>query len=170
MDHPELTQWEIALSLQGGRLKRAIPCFAGGPGSVELVNLITEQNEDYLEIESFTSRLNPQPISGVVLEVAGDGDTLFDCQVDAESEDEKGSCQIRATLRDQLSDDTWAEPFTRFSSPRIRLGRGYATKSLAFHVQWEDPEPGLHDTYIVKAQQQNGQIAWASPILFTNQA
>ena len=166
MDHPELTIWEIELDLQGGRFGRTFPCFAGGAGSVELTNLLHRRSETAVEIASYTSRHNPVSMSGVVLEIEGDGDTLLGCDVQATSEGEQGGCEMRETVSRLIADDVWGKPFERFSSPRIRVGRAYGRRSLAFRQVWQDPEPGERDTYVVKVQQKNGQIAWASPILF----
>ena len=154
------------MGLHGGRFTGAFPCFAGGAGSVELTNLLHRRSDTLIEIESYTSRHNPVPISGVVLEIQGDGDTSLVCDVRAECEDERGSCQMQATLSRLIGDDDWDKPFARFSSPRIRVGRAYAKQKLAFQTTWLDPAPSNRDTYVVKVQQKNGQIAWASPILF----
>lgn len=168
MDNPELTQWQIELALQGGILRRVVPCFAGGAGSTELLNLIEEQRDDYLAIRSFTSRDNPMPISGVVLEIEGGPDTLLGGQVTAAVDDERGEDAFRVPLSGLYADDHWLKPLTRFSSPRLRVGQAQSPDSMAMRLNWRDESPTDRDTYVVKAQQRNGQIAWASPILFTD--
>ena len=55
---------------------------------------------------------------------------------------------------------------SRFSSPRIRLGRAYTAAELSFAGTYEDPDPGAHDTYVFKARQANGHTVWASPFLY----
>jgi len=166
MGGPELTTWEIDLTVGEGHVEKVVPCFAGGAGSIELVNLVRQDSDQHLEIASFTSRANPWPISGVVLLVTGGRDTRLVCDVQSHTDDERGGCVVATSLGELLRDDAWGKVLPRFSSPRIRMGRAYAQHDLAFRAAWEDLAPGERDLYIVKAQQRNGQLAWTSPMLF----
>lgn len=166
MDNPELTEWRIDLTVEGGRIARAVPCFAGGAGSVTLENHLRQLSDRQIEITSYTSRLNPRPLSGAVLELEGDGDTSVACQVEALCDGQRGGCEVHAPLSTLIADDVWGKPFARFSSPRLRIGQARSPSSLAFAATWHDPEPGERDTYMIKVQQKNGQLAWTSPMLF----
>lgn len=69
--------WEMQVSVEGGRLLRHFPCLQSGPFD-EVRRHRLERNGDGLAITSFTSRrgayrLNPN--QSVILEIAGDAST-----------------------------------------------------------------------------------------------
>jgi hypothetical protein len=168
LEHDERTQWTIRIAVDGGRIVRADPCFCGGAGSTELVNRLVDFTPPAGEvrIESYTSRLNTFPVSGVVLRIDGAADTRLVCEAEAVCGDERGGCRIARPMRELIADDHAEPVLDRFSSPRLRVGRALACADLAFGADWTDLTPTPHDTYFIKAQQTNGQIAWTSPILF----
>jgi len=71
---------------------------------------------------------------------------------------------MAARLGDLVEDDAWDRVYERFSAPRVRLGRPWGIENLCFESTWTDPAGRA--TYVVKAQQANGHLAWSSPILF----
>ncbi|MEO7649912.1 MAG: DUF3604 domain-containing protein [Bryobacteraceae bacterium] len=163
----ELTDWRIRVTIRGGSLGRALPCLTGGAGSTELLNRIHPRSPQELEIESFTSRLNPRPTSAAVLDMYCDPATAIDVYVRANSNGVDHACEIHTTVGElEVADVT--EPISQvFSAPKIRIGRPYASEALRFRANWKDEHPGRDDFYMVKAQQRNGQCAWSSPLWFS---
>ena len=164
------TDWKLRLKVSGGDIRRIVPCFNGGPGSVEKINLIRRVDAASAEIESFTTRRDPLPINGVVLEIMGDARTRVSCSAAATVGGQSGGCELSATLADLGGDDVWGAVMPRFSSPRLRLGHAWSKSALHFAGVYRDENPGRRDTYVFKARQVNGQMAWTSPILFDQDA
>jgi hypothetical protein len=162
------TEWKIRLKVAGGEIRRAVPCLGGGAAAVGKLNVIRRPDSRELEIDSFTSRNNPLPTNGVVLEAIGDADTRFECAVEAEVSGIAGGCALRASLAELKNDDLWGAILPRFSSPKIRLGRARAKSELDFESTYRDENPGMRDTYVFRARQSNGHTVWASPFLFAD--
>jgi hypothetical protein len=160
------TDWAIRIGMDGGEIRRVIPCLGGGAASVGKMNLIRPIDAQNLEIDSFTSRRNPLSVNGVVLELAGSAGTAIDCRVEATVEGRAGGCEFGATVAELRRDDVWGVILPRMSSPRLRLGRAWTKSELGFESVYRDPNPGHRDTYIFKARQTNGQTVWTSPYLF----
>jgi len=164
----DVTQWRIRLGVRRGELKRVVPCLGGG-GCEELCNLFSVGPDGTVEIESYTSRLGRRPINGVVLEAAGGEDMLLAGEVRTRTGSESGGCEVRATVGELLREDFWAKVSPRFSAPRIRIAGPVAAEAVRFRTAWRDEDPSARDSYLIKAQQANGQIAWSSPILFADE-
>lgn len=162
----EETDWDIRVRIEHGEVRRVIPCFGGGAGSTIKVNSARLLDPHTVEIHSFTSRRNPLPINGVVLELEAGDDTRVDCLVNGSVDGQAGQCELGATLAELATDDVWGAIVPRFSSPRIRLGRAWAVDALRFEGAYRDEFPGPHDSYVITVRQTNGQMAWASPFLF----
>ena len=165
MGHSELTDWTIEVEVADISIERVLPCFCGGP-AIDRVNTATIKSPVCAAIRSFTSRQNSRPISGVILILNAGPAARVRLKVSARAEDGQGDCTIDVALADLYRDDAWAKPLARFSSPRLRIGQAHRADAIAFRTEWRDPAPAAPATYIIKAQQKNGQCAWTSPILF----
>lgn len=166
MSGNEDTDWVIRVQVKNGAIRRVIPCFGGGAGSTTKINSTRLLDAQTLEINSFSGRRNPLPINGVVLELEAEPDTRIDCVVQGAVDGVAGNCEVGATLAELAVDDVWGALVPRFTSPRIRLGHAWEIDALRFNGSYGDESPGPHDTYVFKARQTNGQMAWASPFLF----
>ena len=165
MGHSELTDWEIDIEISGGALAKVIPCFCGGAGSTERVNRADVASPARARIRCFTSRLNTLPVSGAVLVFDGDAATRLKFRAAVDTEGERGECRLETDLAALAEDDAWCMPLERISSPRLRVGSSRRAEEMAFRGQWQDPSSSGRATYMLKAQQANGQCAWTSPIL-----
>jgi hypothetical protein len=166
MNCPDVTNWKINLEITDGALAKVYPCFVGGPSSEELINAFERISDTELSIQSFTSRSNPHPVSGIVVAVNGNPDTVMRCQVASVTGADAGGCEMQTSIRQLQGDDQWGAVLPRFSSPRIRIGRAYQKENLAFKYTWKDEKKPERDFYILKAQQKNGQTGWSSPLFF----
>jgi hypothetical protein len=167
MNSKEVTDWLIQVSVNGGQLIEAVPCFAGGSGSIEKVSRVASLLPHEAAIEASTSRLNSRPTSAVVLRVEGTDSTQ--CRVSASARYKGAPCGCGfATRIGELRQRTaWGTIAKAFSAPKICLGPAHAESELRFAGEWTDPAPGNDDFYLVKVQQKNGHIAWSSPIWCT---
>lgn len=163
----EDTDWTIRLTVKDGEIRRVIPCFGGGAGSTTKINSARRIDAGTVEITSYTSRRNPLPINGVVLELDGAPETRIDGAVEGCVDGEAGACVLGGTVAELCGDDVWGMLVPRFSSPRIRLGHAWRVDELRFTAAYRDHSPGPRDTYVFKARQTNGQLVWASPFLFS---
>jgi len=93
-----------------------------------------------MAVQSFTSRADPIPINGVILEIDGGYDTALKVEVSTATEGSGDGAKVESR----------AIPKTRRESRRIGL--------IA--------DPGEFDYYYLKVLQKNGQVAWSSPIRF----
>jgi hypothetical protein len=166
MTSREVTDWRVEARVAGGEVTRVVPCFAGGAGSTEKVNAVTERSAHAVAVRAFTSRANPRPTSGVVLEVAGTGDSRIQVSVEAEHAGRRHACGMSARIGELLAGDAWTVVSDVFSAPRVRLGYAYRLADVSVTGSWTDPEPADGDFYLLRALQRNGHMAWSSPIWF----
>jgi hypothetical protein len=155
------------MSVTGGQIVEAIPCFAGGGGSVEKVSRVVSLAPQEAVIDAYTSRLNSRPTSAVLFRVEGSGATQCRASVSARYKGEPGGCDLSATLGDLSTRAAWGTVADAFSAPKVCLGPAHSESELRFADEWTDPQPGADDFYLVKVQQKNGQLAWSSPIWCT---
>ncbi len=166
MESTGLTEWNLKLEVREGAIERLYPCSVGGSASSELYTRFNQESDGCVTIESHTSRRNPLPVNGLVVEIDGSRNTRFECRAESKTEGKAGACEINGSLGEILGDDLWGMTQERFSSPKVRVGRTFSKDSLRFRKSWTDPEPREGDSYILKALQKNGQVAWVSPKLY----
>jgi hypothetical protein len=166
MARPTLTEWQIRIAARDAVIRRAIPCFGGGPGSTELLNTARVMDRRTVELQSFTSRANPRPTNAAVLDVECEAGSRLQLEVSTVSEGACGGCRIDAGVGELRCDDAQEPISSLFSAPRIRVGKPHDRAALHFEGHWTDPHPEPGDFYMVKVEQSNGQCAWSSPIWF----
>lgn len=166
----DTVDWNIRLAIDNGRFGDINPCFSGGAASSDKINGIKSYSEQEIYIEAFTSRLNPNPTSGVALRIDGTSDSRIDVDIEAFENGKKVKCTLSASISELLRKDLWSSISKRFSAPKIRLGHALENTEVSLNYQWTDPEPSENDFYLVKVQQKNGHIAWSSPIWCRNQS
>jgi hypothetical protein len=153
----ELTLWDFTLEVTDAEIVAVLPAFSGGALGKDRLNRVTRLSPRQVRVESFTSRDNPLPVNGVAARLR----TAGDCRLRI-----RGTCELTATLRELLRDDAWAAIAPRFSAPKLRLGQPF--RHLRFETTWRDPAPTGDDFYLLKVQQANGQMAWSTPIWFSD--
>ncbi len=168
MTSDAVTDWRVRVELDDGRMTEVAPCFAGGAGSVEKLNRVTETTGSAVALEAFTSRRNARPTSGVALRLAGDAATRIRVHAEADWRGESCGCDLSATVEELLTADVWGAISEIFSAPKIRLGQAHGASETRIAGGWTDPSPGEADWYLLKVQQKNGHAAWTSPIFFGN--
>ena len=164
MARPTLTEWQIRIVARDAAIRRAIPCFGGGPGSIELVNTAYADRRT-VEVQSFTSRANPRPTNAVVLDLECDAGSKLQLDVSTLSEGAKGGCRIDAGIGELGCDDAQEPISSLFSAPRIRVD-GHPQWAALRHEgngRMPRPEPGRHR---IEFSRLTALSAWSSPIWF----
>ncbi len=160
-----ITDWTIDAALRNARIEQVLPCFGGGPASVERLNQLTVNDENSFSIQSYTSRQNILPTNSVVLKAADVGPgAVLDLKVSGTHCDAPFHVTRVIRLAEIAQSEDWSAISDVFSAPRLHIGPAVPTASLTFDVSFTDPEPGKSDFYFVKVLQKNGHMAWSSPI------
>jgi hypothetical protein len=160
----QTTDWRIRASVQGGRLREAFPCFAGGKGSTEKVNAVERLEESEVVVSAFTSRLNAHPISELVLRLDGNSSTRVLVEAETQRAGFSGGCCLEAPVGRLCVRDEWGATSDVFSCPKLRLGQAHGSSEMEVTGEWTDPNPAPGDWYLLRVQQKNGHTAWSSPI------
>lgn len=157
-----VTDWEIEVSITGGKILSATPCFQSGPFDEERRNKITYLDEHHCRVISYTSRkqaFEERATNGIVLEILGSAETALELSLAKPVLKEH-----RKTLGDlAVSSDII---FTgSFPSESIMIHR------LVFHEHYRTSfvlrdrhHAENTDWYYVRVTQSNGSLAWSSPV------
>jgi hypothetical protein len=164
----DLTLWNMQIDLEDAEVEAVFPCFSGGQAGKDHLNRVIRHSPQHLSVEAFTSRDNPVPVSGFVLRVNATRDFRLRISAKTETLGQSGGFDLQTTLGEILRDDVWAQSDPRFSSPKLRIGSSFRSDNLRFSANWSDPHSSGEDFYMLKVQQANGQMAWSTPIWFSD--
>jgi hypothetical protein len=155
-------QWDMRLSLDGGRFVKALPCFQSGPYEEHLRDHLRAVSERELHLKSFTSRdecYAEDPTKSLLLEIEGQAETKLTLHL---------RLPVEQTVSARLADLTEENIVTftgGFTSESYIVNRLISPSEYSASVKWSDPRPGSPpDWYYVRVTQHNGQLAWSSPI------
>jgi len=158
----EITKWNIKLSCEDGKIEDMVSAFCGGAASVTEMNTLNKIDESSWQIFSYTSRKNTHPVNYVSFFLNGDMDTKFCLDIEGESPSFKK--QLLLTKTDLLDKDVYETAFNKFSSPKIKVHSLISSNKYAFSCELTDNTAVPGDFYFLKTTQQNGQMAWTSPV------
>lgn len=165
----EVTEWSIRLRVTDGAIVEVIPCFVSGSKTVGHTNVAEFLRPDEVQITSASSRSNPRPVQGVILRLQGTPSSRCELHVAARVNETCYEREIAFSYQDRRWNDTHLSLYESFTSPQLKIHRFFSEPALSFTQEWHDDAPGCDDFYYVKVIQQNGQIAWSSPIWFSSQ-
>ena len=178
----QVFDWEGTLRVEGGRLVQTVPCFASDPFDEHKRKRIVQPDETGCQWQSHTSRggvlttrngtSSARANDALCLEVAGGEDTVVEldmrCQThtsvlatapDWTLSPRLGHLQRRLRLGDLLQ-GRWGgrlEDMGSWVVAHRAVPEGLFKVEGAFAVA----EPGC---YYLRVRQENGQMAWASPV------
>lgn len=155
-------QWRMRATLEGGKIRRAIPCFQSGPYEEDMRDRLRHTAENSCEIASFTSRVKcyaEDPTKSVILELEGGPESVLTVELD-----EPVKQTVRATLAQLLKQNVVT--FTGvFTSESYIVNRLTGPSEYAAKIRWHDRrKKTTPDWYFVRVTQRNGQMAWSSPV------
>lgn len=164
LDLGRVCDWEMTLSLQGGRFLDALPCFQAGPFDEDRRDRLQVLSPTELKLRSFTSRVQAfaeDPTKAIILEMDAERPDAT-LTVDLKSPVQQ---TVRTALRD-LQRDNQIHFTGGFPAESYMLERLVGPSECNATVTWHDRQPGSKqaDWYYVRVTQHNNQTAWSSPI------
>jgi hypothetical protein len=158
-----ICDWDMSIHLDGGQFLGVTPCFQAAPFGEDLRDRLRIVSPREIQLQSPTTRdqaFAEDPTKALVCELEGGPESVLTVRLRRPIEQE-----VRARLADLVEDNvvSFAGPFT---SESYIIHRLVGPDEFAATVRWEDRRPVGHgpDWYYVRASQQNGQMAWSSPI------
>jgi len=156
--------WDMTVSIEGGRLVSALPCFQAAPFDEKRRDRLRIISDNKVHLQSPTTRVSAygeDPTKSLILELEGRPDSVLTVELTSPAKQ-----TIRTTLAGLVENDL-VEFTGGFTSESLILGRLIAPSEYATRVRWTDrqsKESGSGDWYYVRVTQHNGQMAWSSPI------
>jgi hypothetical protein len=157
-----ICDWKFAVTISGGRIISATPCFQSGPFDEQRRNRLTKVDDKRCEVTSYTSRMKAyeeRATNGIILEIQGSPKTNVSI---AMTEPTKMDFTKSLAQLTKSSDVKFTGPFTSESVllPRITFAENYQTEFEFTDRQRTEKT----DWYYVRVVQSNGSLAWSSPI------
>ena len=156
--------WDMTLRLHGGRFHRALGCFQSAPFGEELRDTIQAISDTEVRVQAFTTRehcLADDPTKSVVCELEGPADAVLAVELRQPS-----TKTVQARLGD-LVEENVVEFTGGFTTESLILSRLIAPSEYSATVRWHDrarDKSDGSDWYYVRVTQDNGHMAWSSPI------
>lgn len=160
----EITKWDILLKCEKGGIDDMVPAFCGGPASVTETNMLDRVDNTTWRIASYTSRKNIFPVNSISFFWDGDPDAEIRFDIAVEHENSSFHQQMVLNKSDLTDKDVYQAAFDRFSSPKLKIHALVPPEEYAFSAKLNDAAAKPGDFYFLKVTQQNGQMAWTSPI------
>jgi hypothetical protein len=159
-----VTTWDIRVKTHGAQLTDLSPAFCGGAGSVTEMNILHSDNDRHFRVTSFTSRKNILPTSSVSFLWNGPRSSSITVGVTGRNGESPFSRRLTATKKNAVSRDHHVSAFDRFSSPKLKLHALIPPGERSMELRTTDEAAADGDFYLLKIEQENGQMAWCSPI------
>jgi len=159
---PRICDWEMEVRINGGKLLDLQPCFQSGPYSEERRNLVRDRTSTGFGLISYTSRLQAfaeKATNAVVLKIQGGPETELVLEITKPSV-EKVSKRLSELL--ESNEVIFTGPFPDES---ILVHRPVPLIQAQSSFSLEDKGGSERtDWYYLRVIQENGQLAWSSPI------
>ena len=155
-------EWEMKIEISGGVINDIQPCFQSGPYEESRRNLIYERTKSSCKVKSYTSRSQAFaeiPTNAVVLNISGNPDTKVSVSLVKPDE-----IQINKRLKElaEKNDVIFTGPFPDESI--ILHSLVFAEHYKTEFAITDNETSGSVDWYYIRVKQENGQLAWSSPI------
>jgi hypothetical protein len=159
-----ICQWEVKISIEGGKFTDVERHFQAGPFAEELRDKVTRRSDRELHLQSFTSRTQAyleDATKSVVLEMEADPAAKLVLEFSQPSKK-----RFVVPVADLLLEN--AVEFTGvFTTESFVLHRLVSPAESTAEVHWQDKSRDRQeggDMYFLRARQHNNQWAWSSPI------
>jgi len=157
-----ICDWKFAVTVEGGRIVSATPCFQAGPFDEQRRNRLTKVDDTRCEVTSYTSRMQAyeeRATNSIILKIQGAPSARL-----AIAMTEPTRMDFTKSLAHLVksSDVKFTGPFTSESVllPRITFAENYESEFEFTDRRKADKT----DWYYVRVVQSNGSLAWSSPI------
>lgn len=157
---PRTCDWELALELEGAKIREAVPAWQAGPFDEKRRDIVLESDDNRCRWRSFTARegaFAEDPTKRIYFDIEGPADARLKMQATKPS-----PVTIERTLG-ELAEASATEFVGEFTTENVQIDRLVLPASYEASLQIEDASDGA-DYYYVRVTQANGQMAWSSPI------
>jgi hypothetical protein len=157
-----ICDWKFKVNISDGKIISANPCFQSGPLDERRRNKIKAVDDKSCEIISYTSRMQAyeeKPTNSIILEILGSPKTKITIALT-----QPARMNVKKSLEQlaKSSDIAFTGPFTAES---IMLHRIVFSENYRTEFEFTDKQrTEKTDWYYVRAVQNNGSLAWSSPI------
>lgn len=159
-----VTKWEIDAKLGDGEIIDVEPGFSSGPTTVDFVPEVLRPDREHLRLVSWSTRANDRPTQQVVLRANAESNSILHLEVICVREGKRIMKRLNIPLKFLEKDDFHVEMADEFTFPRLKIHAIPETTQVNAEFDWEDTAAVPGDFYILQIRQQNGQMAWTSPI------
>jgi hypothetical protein len=159
-----ITNWDIHVSAANSEMMELTPSFCGGAGSVSELNLIHKEDSRHFRVSSYTSRKNIQPVSSITFNWKGPVSSSIIIDVVGNNGDSPFSRSIKVTKDELSNQDRYLSAFDIFSSPKLKIHALIPKAERTLELRTIDESAVSGDFYLLKVEQENGQMAWCSPV------
>lgn len=159
-----VTTWDVELLATESRIREVVPSFCGGAGSVTEENLLRVDSDRGFHVASYTSRKNARPVSSVSFLWDGPSDAELVLRVRGRNGDRPFKRELNVAKKDLAHQDRYISAFDIFSSPKVKLHALIPDGERRMDINVSDDRAKPGDFYLLKVEQENGQMAWCSPI------
>lgn len=158
------TKWDIQLSAKKSVINDVVSSFSGGAGSVTEMNLLECMDEQHVVIKSFTSRKNAFPVNSITFLWHGDLDAMLELKITGRQDSLDFNKKLIVVKRDLIAKDAHLSIINSFSSPKLKIHSLLQPEDYESQHSIIDPSVQPGDYYFLKVIQENGQLAWSSPV------
>lgn len=157
-----IIDWEIDVKISGGVLNEVYPCFQSGPFEESRRNLIKKLSGNSCHITSYTSReeaFAEKPTNAVVLNISGNPEIKLSLNLSKPK-----NMEITKSLKElvNLNEIIYTGPFPDES---ILIHPIVFSNHFNTEFSFIDDEVSTKENwYYIRVMQNNGQLAWSSPI------
>ena len=163
LDLERVCEWDMSISIEGGRIRGFERCFQSGPFGEEIKDYARQVSDRRIDLHSFTSRRQAylqDPTKGLVLDIEAGRDAHLEISVRQPTELTR---RIALADLESRNDVTFTGVFT---SESIQVHRLVFPGESRCSLRWVDlrSEEDGPDFYYVRVRLHNGQYAWSSPV------
>lgn len=162
LNMPRTCDWEGTISLRGGKVRSATPCFQSRPLDEKRRNRILARTENSVRFQSYTARANAfedRPTNALLLHLSGDRNAVLEVAL---------TLPVKKTFQKTLAELMRSSAITftgPFQSESVLIHRLVTPDLFRARYRFADRgRRGTTDWYYVRVTQTNGHQAWASPI------
>lgn len=159
-----VTRWEIEANLVDGQIAGVEPGLTSGPSTVEFIPEIQLSAEDRVRVVSWSTRANDRPTQQALLRANAESAAVLQLDVTCVREGRSASKRLNVPLAALEKDDFHVEMADEFTFPRLKVHAIPEATQVNAAFEWQDRAAAPGDFYILQVRQQNGHLAWTSPI------
>jgi hypothetical protein len=163
LDLGRVCDWDMTIRIDGGRFLRVVPCFQSAPYDEQRRDRLRLVSPTEIHLKSHTSRVKcyaEDPTKAIVCELESGADAELSVELRAPAE-QTATAKLADLARDNVVTFTGV-----FTSESHIIHRLVEPAEYSAKVRFRDRQAAGQgaDSYYVRVIEQNGHMAWSSPI------